>query len=210
MHFAMAGGKEYSRRMSEPSEIDRIADQLAINKQLRRRFQGVAATGAMLLLLVLGIFVARLCYYAWSYDTSQLQALVTVEAKRVGEVEKKFWKRELDRIKENDLPILWNELLTKLEQKNTANEAVALLRTVAARPRYALADAMLASFETRLLEMESREILIAELRSPQTRERLAAVLGQQLDLAREELSDSEEDALAAGLVDGIVTLLKER
>ena len=196
--------------MPEPAEIDAIADQLAINKQLRNRFQGVAATGAMLLLLVLGIFVGRLVLYAGSYDTQRLQALVTTEAKRAGEVEKKFWNRELDRIKEHDLPILWNELHTKLEEERTGPQAVTLLRTLAERPRYALADAILAGIEPRLPEMDSRELLIAELRTPQVRERLAAILGSALDTTRAELSGAEEDALTAGLVDGIVILLKER
>ncbi|MFT5127146.1 MAG: hypothetical protein ACI8W8_000747 [Rhodothermales bacterium] len=211
--FATAGGEECARRyssaMPDTSDIDLIAEQLATNRQLRRRFQRVAASGAMLLLLVLGVFVGRLAYIAWTYDSSQLQALVTEEGKRVAEIEKKFWQREWNHIKEHDLPILWNELLTKLEQEQAATDAVSLLRTLSVRPRYALADAVLAGIEKQLPE-EPRELLMAELRTPQNRERLAEILGSALDESRAELSTAEVDALTTGLVDGIVTLLTER
>ena len=71
-------------------EIDAIAEQLAVNRRLRKRFQMIAATGAFLLLMVLGIFVGRLAFYAWDYDTDSLLKGVTVEAKRVGEIEKNY------------------------------------------------------------------------------------------------------------------------
>jgi hypothetical protein len=196
--------------MPESPIIDAIAEQLAINKQLRRRFQIIAATGAMLLLLVLGLFVGRLVYYAWTYDSDELLKGVTVEAKRVGEVEKKFWNRELNRIMEHDLPILWNELLTRLERESTTRDAVTLLRDLPARPRDALADALLRGAEDALNKQGAPEALIDELRTPQTRERLLAILAKRLSEARESLSSEDQQALAAGLVDGFVTLLKER
>ena len=191
-------------------EIDAIAEQLAVNRRLRKRFQMIAATGAFLLLMVLGIFVGRLAFYAWDYDTDSLLKGVTVEAKRVGEIEKKFWHRELDRIKEHDLPILWNELLGRLEQESTSADAVGLLRELPGRPREALAEALLTATIETLAAQGASEELIAELRSPQTRKKLDAILAKHLATTRQSLDAAQEQALAAGLVDGFITLLTER